>query len=69
MIYDVALLVICAGFWYTGYLLWQMKEESQTLSAVAVLLGFFSFLAFWSVLDWFFLALGLFCLFTLIMLS
>lgn len=69
MIYDVALMVICAGFWYTGYLLWHMRHESATAMCLALLFGSFSFLSFWAVLDWFFLALGLFCLFTLIMLS
>lgn len=69
MIYDIALLVICAGFWYTGYLLWTMREEFPAASALALLCAMCSFLAFWSVLDWFFLALGLFSLFSLIMLS
>jgi len=69
MIYDIAFLVICAGFWYTGYLFWHMREELHFANVIALLCAFFSFLAFWSVLDWFFLALALFGLFTLIMLS
>ena len=69
MIYDVALMVICAGFWYTGYLLWHMRHESATARWLALLFGFFSFLSFWAVLDWFGLAFPLFGLFTLIMLS
>lgn len=69
MIYDVALLLICAGFWYTGYLLWQMREDFHQGIPLILLCGFFSFLAFWSVVDWFPLAAALFSLFTLIMLD
>lgn len=69
MILDVALLVICAGFWYTGYLLWTMRQGFKASASLALLCGFFSFLAFWAVVEWLPLAVGLFCLFTLVMLS
>ena len=69
MILDLALLVICAGFWYTGYQMWQMRDEFSQALPLALMCAFFSFLAFWSLLDWFLLAFSLFCLFTLVMLS
>jgi hypothetical protein len=69
MILDIALLVICAGFWYTGYLLWTMGQGNKASSILALVCGFFSFLAFWAVVEWLLLAVGLFCLFTLVMLS
>ena len=69
MILDVALLVICAGFWYTGYLLWTMGQWIIASLILALVCGFFSFLAFWAVVEWLPLAVGLFCLFTLVMLS
>ena len=69
MILDVALLVICTGFWYTGYLLWTIGQWNKASSILALVCGFFSFLAFWAVVEWLLLAVGLFCLFTLVMLS
>lgn len=69
MIYDIALLVICAGFYYSGFLLWHAREEFSLAAPLAVACAVFSFLAFLAVVDWFLLAASLFFLFTLIMLS
>ncbi len=74
MLYDVALIAMCLGFWGLGYTLWH-----QTKTHVLEKPGVWHFLALLSwtaslvllcfVIEWMLLAVPLFLLFTMIMLG
>jgi hypothetical protein len=74
MVYDVALLTMCWGFWGLAYWLWRAAPHSPGIQVsvwhvLAVASWAASLMLFCLLVEWIPLAVGLFSLFTIIMLG
>jgi hypothetical protein len=74
MLYDVALIAMCVGFWVLGYTLWHQTqthvlEKPSMWHCLALLSWTASLMLFCFVIEWLLMAVPLFFLFTTIMLG